>query len=746
MKSRLSSVTGFLSGLKLAKKFQILGVIAVILAIVPFIQFFSATQTGVEAAREEIDGFEPTKKLLNVVKLTQEHRGLAAGALSGDEKLAAQLPAKKAELDQAVADLDAEITAITDDSVRNIWRKAKQQWDVTSSSVASESIELEQSFSDHTRLISDYFTQLDLMLDYYGLSLDPRAENTFLIQAAYVTIPRLNEALGQLRALGTSHLVRAQSLATGENDTAEMTLAERTILTSVMAQAESNLTGTVLNLNKAFKADPELEGALKAPLADAEKSAKGALLLIRDEVAEARDITMDPGRYFNSITDTIGSQLQLSDEAVSTLGKTLTASADELRFDQILTSGVILLLMVVGAVLALLVMRTITSPVGHLQSVMEQLREGDSTVRAKLESEDEIGELARQFDRMVDEREAVSARIAKENEQLNESVLALLQGVAQLAQRDLTAKVPVAEDVTGSVSDALNLLSGETAKVLKQVTDISADVSGASLKVKEQSDSVLLAAEVEREQVEKTSEELQLAAQTIERIEKLAQSANEAADNAIRTTEGARTAVTATIEGITNTRDTIRETEKRIKRLGERSQEISGVVDLINTIAERTHILALNASMHAASAGEAGRGFAVVAEEVQRLAENARQATGQIGTLVNNIQVETVDTVNTMNAAITQVVDGSKLAEQAGEQMKITLDTTSELVNSVREIALNTREQAKLSGGLLIRAGDIRNSTEQTSNRLTEQAQYTENLVEYAKALLGAVRVFKLPA
>jgi methyl-accepting chemotaxis protein len=257
---------------------------------------------------------------------------------------------------------------------------------------------------------------------------------------------------------------------------------------------------------------------------------------------------------------------------------------------------------------------------------------------------------------------------------------------------------------------------------------------------------VLITAQTEREQVMKTSEELQVAADGMARIEKLAEIANAAADNAIRTTQVALSTVSATVTGINSTRETIRETEKRIKRLGERSQEISSVVGIINTIAERTHILALNASMHAASAGEAGRGFAVVAEEVQRLAESSRQATAQIATLVNNIQMETADTVTTMNSAISQVVDGSRLAEQAGEQMKLTQTTTADLVDSVRQIAASSHEQAKLSNELLVRSAEIRKSTEKTSQELTEQSVETENLVEYARALLGSVRVFKLPA
>jgi methyl-accepting chemotaxis protein len=228
-------------------------------------------------------------------------------------------------------------------------------------------------------------------------------------------------------------------------------------------------------------------------------------------------------------------------------------------------------------------------------------------------------------------------------------------------------------------------------------------------------------------------------------IADLAQACNVVADNAIKSTQLALNTVNSTVSGINSTRDVIRETEKRIKRLGDRSQEISGVVNLINVIAERTHILALNASMHAASAGEAGRGFAVVADEVQRLAENARQATQQISALVSNIQLETADTVNTMNSAIAQIVEGSRLAEQAGQQMQLTQQNTTELVNSVKQIASSSESQAKAGQALLDSAEQIKRSSQQATKQLHEQAEQTNNLLDYAKQLLSTVRVFKLP-
>ncbi|HRF61782.1 MAG TPA: methyl-accepting chemotaxis protein [Candidatus Competibacter sp.] len=411
-----------------------------------------------------------------------------------------------------------------------------------------------------------------------------------------------------------------------------------------------------------------------------------------------------------------------------------------------------LILIVIGLVgilvatgLGALTYNSIAKPVEKIADTMQQVSAGNFSARVNLVGGDELATLGREFDRLLNERVAALVETEQANEQLNDSIIQLLQAVSQLSQRDLTVTVPVNEDITGPMADALNLLTSETAKVLANVTQLSEDVAAASNKVKAQSDAVLAVADEERQEVERAATELTTAAEDMDRIAGLAKACNQTAGEAIDTTRKALETVESTVDGITSTRDTIRETEKRIKRLGERSQEISGVVNLINTIAERTHILALNASMHAASAGEAGRGFAVVADEVQRLAENAREATSQIATLVSSIQVETADTANAMNQAIAEVVEGSRLAEQAGEQMRKTQQTTAELVASVQQIAARSQDQARVSSALLERAKQIQNSTLQTGQQLMEQGQYTESLVDFAGSLLDSVRVFKLP-
>jgi methyl-accepting chemotaxis protein len=224
----------------------------------------------------------------------------------------------------------------------------------------------------------------------------------------------------------------------------------------------------------------------------------------------------------------------------------------------------------------------------------------------------------------------------------------------------------------------------------------------------------------------------------------LAEQSNRSAERATQATDNALETVNGTVKGMESIRETISETEKRIKRLGERSQEITGIVNLINTISERTHVLALNASMQAAVAGEAGRGFAVVAEEVQRLAESSRNATQQIATLVGNIQLETNETIATVNRTIGQVVVGSEQAQKAGEQMRVTQQLTGELVAQVRRIAASSESQKAVSAGLLKSMEGIGASTVRTGEQIETQNQETETLLDSARRLVESVNVFKL--
>jgi len=389
---------------------------------------------------------------------------------------------------------------------------------------------------------------------------------------------------------------------------------------------------------------------------------------------------------------------------------------------------------------------SIGGSVASLQNTVERVRAGEKlAVSDGVKTQDEIGAVWNTVFGLLTDREAAQKKAEDENERLNNSVISILQSVNQLSQRDLTARAPVTQDIIGTVSDSINALTDETAKVLNGVSRIAGQVATASGKVQTQGALVSKTAEDDRVNVGQMIESLTSATQTMNQVAALTEQTNASASQATQATDSALETVNGTVKGMESIRETIAETEKRIKRLGERSQEISGIVNLINTISERTHVLALNASMQAAVAGEAGRGFAVVAEEVQRLAESSRNATQQIGTLVNNIQLETNETISTVNRTIGQVVQGSEQAQKAGDQMRRTQQITAQLVAQVQRIALASDEQKKTSAQLLASVQQISASSERTAEQITTQNVETASLLDFSRKLVESVNVFKLP-
>ncbi len=391
------------------------------------------------------------------------------------------------------------------------------------------------------------------------------------------------------------------------------------------------------------------------------------------------------------------------------------------------------------------VYRGITQSLAHLKLVCNEVVAGAYDARVNLRTQNELTVVGQTIDKLLDDRSEAIGVAAKEKERLNNSVIGLFVAMGALSEKDLTVRAPVTEDIIGTLGDAINQLTDVTATVLHHVTKIAGVVEHASERMKQQSDVVNGMAKEEDVIVVRLINNLETAMTSIGEVAVFANESSQAAAEATKSTESAMQTVQATLSGMSVIRETISEMEKRIKRLGERSQEISQIVNLINTISERTHVLSLNAAMQAAMAGDAGRGFAVVAEEVQRLAENSRQATGQIANLVQNIQVETNDTIATVNKTIAQVVKESELAHNAGERMRETHEATARLVQLVATIANSSTEQTKIAVSLRSAADEITQFTAKTGEQLAAQNQSAASLVTASKKLMESVSVFKLP-
>lgn len=398
-----------------------------------------------------------------------------------------------------------------------------------------------------------------------------------------------------------------------------------------------------------------------------------------------------------------------------------------------------------GLLAVMLFERQALAPVQRLRHTVAEVSAGNYEARSGLSGPLAFAQLGREFDTLLDDRVTGLEQAARESEELNDSVIAIMQAVGTIATRkDLTLRVPPTDNVTGAIADALNLLTDETRRVLTNVRAVAQDVAQASIALKGQSDSAGKAAAREQREVGMAARELAAAADALAAIAARARSGNETAERAVLASAKAMGSVADSVRGVARSRELIRETEKRIKRLGERSQEIGQVVSLIQGIAERTGILALNASMQAAAAGEAGRSFAVVADEVKRLSSSARESTQQIARLVTAIQTEAHDTVIAMNHAIVQAVEISRLADASGEEMRLTQEETEALAADVRDIARTCADQARVGVALQERARIIQEASGETARQLVLQANETLRLVDSARELLDEVSVFKV--
>ncbi len=397
--------------------------------------------------------------------------------------------------------------------------------------------------------------------------------------------------------------------------------------------------------------------------------------------------------------------------------------------------------MAIYLTIAKLSARFILSPAERIRNALHGMEERrDFSERLALGADDELGRTVAAFNSGIDFLE-------RQNDQLNDSIIEMLQVGAEISQaRDLTVKMPVKEDITGPLRDALNQITSESARVLVKVRDIAERVGQASSQVQSQGNRVVEVAAAEREAIEQTANDLADAVDAINGIAELARFCHESAEKATASTDQALASVKGAVEGMANIRGTIQETGKRIKRLGERSQEISGIVEIINSFSERTHVLAINAAMQAATAGDAGRGFAVVAQEVQRLADSSRSATSQIETLIANIQVETLDSIQTVNEATEAVGTESRSIEGAGELMLKTQETTANLAEAVRQIDARAQAQVDANRTLMDRVDSMRASTVETTDQLDHQTQETGSLVDYSRQLIDAIALFRLPA
>ena len=338
------------------------------------------------------------------------------------------------------------------------------------------------------------------------------------------------------------------------------------------------------------------------------------------------------------------------------------------------------------------------------------------------------------------------ASLEELNTRNQQAIMRLLDEMGSLAEGDLTVKATVTEDMTGAIADSINFAIEQLRSLVGTINDTSVQVAAGAQETQNTALHLAEAAEHQAQEITSASDRIGEIASSIRHVSRDSAQSAEVAQRSVEIATNGAGVVRQTIQGMDNIRDQIQETSKRIKRLGESSQEIGSIVELINDISEQTNILALNASIQAASAGEAGRGFAVVADEVQRLAERASRATKRIEGLVHAIQSDTNEAVSSMEQTTTEVVRGARLAEDAGTALGEIERVSSDLAGLIQNISNSAEQQSNAASNITHTMDTIRSITAQTSQGANQTAKSIGNLAQLATDLRRSVADFKLPA
>ncbi len=401
-------------------------------------------------------------------------------------------------------------------------------------------------------------------------------------------------------------------------------------------------------------------------------------------------------------------------------------------------------LLVLGSLFVLFrLSNKVSEPVKVLVDFSEQLSAGGFKARLPEGGADDFSYIATYLNQAA-EKAAKAVQDEEAQRDLQRSVTEFLTVVSQIARGDLTLRGSVTSDALGNVVDSVNYMLDNFTQVLRRVRDAANDVSSSAGQILSASETMATGATQQDHEITNTSSAVEELTVSMKQVSNNAEASAEAARRALDAAEQGNRSVRDTLEGMQRIRSSVQATAKKIKSLGDRSLEISEIINVINDITEQTNLLALNAAIEAARAGEAGRGFAVVADEVRKLAEHSRTATKDIAALIKAIQAETNEAVVVMEEGTREVEVGARLADQAGKALEAISAVVRQSAELVQEISLASKQQVRGTEGVANAMQIISNITRQTSQGARQTAQSMEQMVKMSVQLNEALSQFRV--
>ena len=464
-----------------------------------------------------------------------------------------------------------------------------------------------------------------------------------------------------------------------------------------------------------------------------------------DQVVQADQAVQERQKTLESQVTTIQSLLaHMERKSVGREARTrqeLMAIGREMRWIE--SVGAVAIILASG-LLAFVLSNRLTRPFRHLRDVCDRIRDGDYSVRAEVLCRDELGTVTASLNILLDQVLALIP-LQEERDAMQASIMKLLAEVSEVAEGDLTVQAEVTEDMTGAIADSFNYMIHELRRIVTNVQAATLLVSSSAKEIQATTEHLVEGSAAQATQIIDSSAALDEMAVSIQQVSENATLSAHVAQQALSSANHGARAVRNTIKAMRDMQGQVQETATRIKSLGEHSAEIGKIVKLIGDIADRTSVLALNASIEAALAGEEGQGFAVVAHEVERLADRSLNATQQIRGLVNNIQAETNAVVLAMEESTHEVGQSSQLADQAGQALGEIESVSTRLADLIQSISLAAQQQADGSENLSQSMSEISDVTQQTASGAKQAAVAINKLAVLADELRRSVSTFILP-
>jgi len=714
----------------------VLVILLMALPATPLIYFFFESRNDlIEGAVQESTGLEYLNGLRQLHDALATHRDATQALLVGDSSFSSAVENTKSKVTSAIQTIDGvDSRAGANWETTAKWNAIKNNW---AGLAASQNPDREQVFARHTVLIASVLQLSRTVADKSGLTTDPKLDAFYLLDALSAkTVPAI-ETLSQARALGTAMLARG-SASPEEIAHLQFLARQITLRTEEVEQSVQSLDRYNAEIARTLVRDWRSASQLSSDVA--ERLSK----LLSAQTTNPGPSPVESKIFFDQASRAIRDHATLYADGSSALASILSSRISTLSNQRLLQLAVVMVVLAVAAMLVISISRGIAKQTDAISTLFNEISSGNLNARAVVLSNDELGEVAKELNLMLDDiLQLVDSREEKETIQRN--IMKLLDEVSGVASGDLTRDAEVTSDVTGAIADKFNYMLAELRQIIASVQNTTVAVNGSVTDVQVTASQLSIGSKTQSNAIGHASSAIAEMARSIQGVSQSAATAAEIAQRAVADAKGGAATVGKTIDGMNAIRGRVQETSKRIKRLGESSQEIGEIVRLIGDIADRTGILALNASIQASTAGEAGKGFAVVAEEVERLSVRAAESTRKIAALIKSVQGDTTEAMRAMEETTREVVGGSQLANEAGQRLRDIEHISQEMASLIAGISEASKQQAAGSEEVAKNVEGISQFTQQTASgaQMTEEA--TKRLAELARELNASISRFKLP-